>query len=179
MRIFLTLLICFCSISGFSQDQLEQCTTPIYDEYFHLPHGLNGYFDFEQGLACSKESNKPNLVCFVGHLSVNSRKMEAYVWSDPEILKLLREKFIITALYTDDKSQLLQEKQIKSKINGKLLKRIGDKALYYQELKFKGNSQPAYFIMNSKEELLAEPYFYDLSIDSYKKFLEKGLKNFK
>jgi len=156
----------------------QNCMQPSYTEYLHLPHGLNGYFDFEEGLECSKKSDKPNLIYFVGHGSIKSREMEVNVWSDPKILKLLREKFIITALYTDERFQLIEEKQIKSKINGKLLKRIGDKALYYQQLKFKENKQPAYYIINSKEELLAGPYYFNLTIDSYKEFLEKGLKKF-
>nr|WP_320119513.1 hypothetical protein [uncultured Marinifilum sp.] len=155
------------------------CSQPSYAEYLHLPHGLNGYFDFEEGLECSKKSEKPNLIYFVGHGSIKSREMEANVWSDAEISKLLREKFIITALYVDDRLKLPKEKQIKSMNNGELLKTIGEKCLNYQQQKFNGNTQPAYYIINSNEDLLAGPYYFDLSIDSYKKFLQKGLDQYK
>jgi thiol:disulfide interchange protein DsbD len=195
MKIFLTLLICISNIYGFSQikvasneklSQSEQLClngknnkskSLKYSNFLHLPHGLKGYFDYEDGLSCSKESNKPNLVCFAAHKCINSREMEAYVWSSPEILKLLKEKFIITVLYTDERSPLHEGKQIKA--NDKLLTKIGEKALYYQETKFHSNTQPAYYIINSNEKMITEPFFYDLSINNFKSFLKRGLEKFK
>ncbi|RXQ87397.1 hypothetical protein EO244_16450 [Ancylomarina salipaludis] len=195
MKIILTILICLSNIYGFSKNETAgkkrlsesdkiclsgknyKSKSPIYSDFLHLPHGLKGYFDYEDGLSCSKESHKPNLVCFVAHRCVNSREMEAYVWSSPEILKLLKEKFIITVLYTDEKSPLHKGKQIKT--NDKLLTKIGEKALYYQETKFHSNTQPAYYIINSKEKMITKPFFYDLSINNFKSFLERGLEKFK
>ncbi|MDQ2178300.1 hypothetical protein [Marinifilum sp. D714] len=155
------------------------CKKPSYSGYLHLPYGLKGYFDFEEGLECSRESYKPNLICFVGHGSIKSREMEANVWTDPEILNLLKEKFVITALYVDDRKQLSKEKQIKSMNNGKLIKTIGEKCLNFQKQKFNGDTQPAYYIVNCNGDLLAGPYYFDLSINFYRKFLQKGLEQFK
>lgn len=73
------------------------CETPKYHETLHLPHGLQGYFDYEQGLACAKANNKPLFVDFTGHGCVNCREMEANVWSDPRVLRLLRDEYLVVA----------------------------------------------------------------------------------
>lgn len=33
----------------------EICEEPKYGDILHLPHGLQGYFDYEQGMACAKK----------------------------------------------------------------------------------------------------------------------------
>ena len=66
------------------------CDKPKYAEFLHLPHGLEGYFDYHQALSCSKKLNKPIFIDFTGHGCVNCREMEANVWADPRVLKILR-----------------------------------------------------------------------------------------
>ncbi|MBO5656146.1 MAG: thioredoxin family protein, partial [Rikenellaceae bacterium] len=74
-----------------------------YSDVLHLPHGLEGYFDLEQGLEAARREGKPVFLDFTGHGCVNCREMEARVWSDAEVLRRLREDYIIIALYSDDK----------------------------------------------------------------------------
>ncbi len=154
------------------------CDIPKYHEKLHLPHGLQGYFDYEQGVKCAKELNKPIFIDFTGHGCVNCRKMEANVWADPRVLKRLRENFVIIALYIDDKTELNKEDQIKSKVDGKIKKTIGKKYSDFQIDKFKVNAQPYYVIMDTNGNSLVEPKSYDLNIDNFIKFLDTGLKNF-
>ena len=35
----------------------ELCGTPKYADKLHLPFNLQGYFDYEEGLACAKQQN--------------------------------------------------------------------------------------------------------------------------
>ena len=57
------------------------CPEISYDKWFGSPHGINSYYDFDEGLLCSEISNKPYLVYFTGHGYVKAREMEEYVWS--------------------------------------------------------------------------------------------------
>ena len=90
-----------------------------------MPLGLEGYFDYKQGLECAREQKKPVLIDFKGHACANCKLMEARVWSDPEVLRRLRENFVIIALYADDRTQLPENEWIKSEIDGKIKKSIG------------------------------------------------------
>lgn len=87
----------------------EGCEIPKFNDLLELPHGLQGYFDYEQALACAKKQNKPLFIDFTGHGCVNCREMEAAVWSDPAVLQRLREDYVIVALYVDEKIELPEE----------------------------------------------------------------------
>ncbi len=41
------------------------------------------------------------MIDFTGHACVNCRKMEGQVWSDPAVMKKLKEEFVIVSLYVD------------------------------------------------------------------------------
>ncbi len=154
------------------------CEEPRFADIFHLPHGLKGYFDYEQALACAKAQNKPLYVDFTGHGCVNCREMEANVWSDPRVLKMLREDFIIVALYVDDKTKLPEEEWVMGG-DGKMKKTIGRKYADFQISKFQTNAQPYYCLMGHNGELLHEPRAYNLDKDGFVQFLQEGLDNFK
>ena len=154
------------------------CEDPRFADIFHLPHGLKGYFDYEQALACAKAQNKPLYVDFTGHGCVNCREMEANVWSDPRVLKMLREDFIIVALYVDDKTRLPEEEWVMGG-DGKMKKTIGRKYADFQITKFGTNAQPYYCLMGHNGELLHEPRAYNLDKDGFVQFLQEGLDNFK
>ncbi len=155
------------------------CETPKYHETLHLPHGLNGYFDYEQGLACAKANNKPLFVDFTGHGCVNCREMEANVWSDPRVLKLLREEYMIVALYVDDKTQLPENEWVQSTYDNKVKKTIGRKYADFQISKFNVNAQPFYVLMGHNNDVLMQPRAYNLNVEEFVAFLEQGVKNFK
>ena len=155
----------------------ELCESPRFADIFHLPHGLKGYFDYEQALACAKAQNKPLYVDFTGHGCVNCREMEANVWSDPRVLKMLRDDFIIVALYVDDKTKLPEEEWVVGG-DGKMKKTIGRKYADFQITKFGTNAQPYYCLMGYNGELLHEPRAYNLDKDGFVQFLKEGLDNF-
>jgi len=157
----------------------ELCEFPKYAEKLHLPHGLKGYFDFEQGLACAKEQNKPIFIDFTGHGCVNCREMEANVWSDPRVQKILREDYVIIALYVDDKQTLPESDWIISTYDGKVKKTLGKKYADFQITRFGVNAQPYYVLLDKDEDTLVEPRAYDLNADAFVEFLENGKKEFK
>ncbi|MEI7982605.1 MAG: cytochrome c biogenesis protein CcdA, partial [Bacteroidota bacterium] len=78
------------SSGGVSPTSAMFCDKPKHAEFLRLPHGLEGYFDYHQALACAKKQNKPLFIDFTGHGCVNCREMEANVWSDPQVLQRLR-----------------------------------------------------------------------------------------
>lgn len=165
--------------AGIGTIKQEICETPKYGDKLELPHGLEGYFDYDQALACAKEQNKPVFIDFTGHACVNCREMEANVWSDPKVLKILREDYIIAALYVDDKKKLPEEDWIVSEYDGKTKKTIGAKFADFQVTRFQNNAQPYYVLLNPNGKMLAQPKAYDLNIDNFVKFLNKGLENHK
>jgi len=155
------------------------CDKPKYADFLHLPHGLKGYFDYEQGLACAKKMNKPVFIDFTGHGCVNCREMEARVWSDPRVLKKLKEDFVIIALYVDDKSKLPENEWITSNYDGKVKKTIGKKFADFQISRFNVNAQPYYVLLDTNGELLTNPKAYDLNVENFLEFLDEGLAEFK
>lgn len=165
--------------SGSSDDQNEICETPKYHDLLHLPHGLEGYFDYDQAVKCSKEQHKPIFIDFTGHGCVNCREMEANVWSDPKVLKRLRDDYIILAMYVDDKTKLPEDEWITSAYDNKVKKTIGKKSADFQISKFHVNAQPYYVLMNADGEVLTDPRAYNLDVDAFVKFLDLGKKNYK
>ncbi len=165
--------------NGNASEPKEICETPRYHEFLHLPLGLEGYFDYKQAVACSRKQNKPIFIDFTGHGCVNCREMEANVWSDPRVLKILRNKYVILALYVDDKYKLPKDEWVRSSYNGKMMKTLGKKDADFQITKFGVNAQPFYVLMDNKGNVLVQPKAYDLNVDHFIKFLDQGVKNFK
>jgi thiol:disulfide interchange protein DsbD len=155
------------------------CETPKYHEFLHLPHGIEGYFDYEQGLACAKKLNKPIYIDFTGHGCVNCREMEANVWSDPKVLQMLKNDYIVISLYVDDKTKLPESEWVLSSHDGKLKKSIGKVYADMQVHNFNVNAQPYYILLDHDGNLLTKPRAYDLDIDAFAKFLQDGIENFK
>lgn len=147
---------------------------PKYADRLKLPHGLQGYFDFDQALKASKELKKPIFVDFTGHGCTNCREMENRVWSDPEVLKRLRENFVLVALYVDDKVIEMPQNEWYTNKSGKQVKLLGKKNAEIQTEKFNTNSQPYYVILDSDGNLMVSPRAYDLNIEAFKKFLDSG-----
>ena len=165
--------------SGGDNENKEICEKPKYSEFLHLPHGLEGYFDYDQALQCAKEQDKPIFIDFTGHGCVNCREMEANVWADPKVLKRLRDNYIVLALYVDDKTKLPKEEWIKSEYDGKVKKTVGKKYADFQITKFGVNAQPFYVLMGHDGEVLAQPRAYDLDVNAFIDFLDRGVKNYK
>ena len=159
-------------------DDNYTCEEPKYADLFHLAHNLKGYFDFDQAMACAKAQGKPIFVDFTGHGCVNCREMEANVWSDPRVKDMLRNDFVICALYVDDKTSLPKEEWYTSTYDGKEKKTIGRKYADFQISKFGTNAQPYYCLIDHNGNLLMKPRAYDLDKDAFVDFLKDGIKNF-
>jgi thiol:disulfide interchange protein DsbD len=157
----------------------NECEEPKYADFLHLPHGLTGYFDYEQALACARQQNKPVFIDFTGHGCTNCREMEAVVWSDPSVLKRLKEDFVIVALYVDDKTELPEAEWITSAYDGKVKKTIGKKNADIQITNLNNNAQPFYVLIGPDEKVLAWPYAYDRDVESFVNFLERGKAKYK
>ena len=157
----------------------ELCSVVKHDNIFSMPLGLAGYYDYKQGLACAKEQGKPVLLDFKGHACANCKHMEAKVWSDPEVLRRLRENFVIIALYVDDRTQVPENEWITSAIDGKVKKTIGKINEDLEISKFKTNALPLYVITDHEGNPLNTPMPTNLNIDEYKDWLDEGVTMFR
>ena len=161
--------------------------TVKYSDFLHLPHGLDGYFDYEQALKAAQEQNKPLFIDFTGHGCVNCREMEQSVWSDPCVLDLLRNEYVVVALYVDDKTKLPAEEVYVSDYDGKKKNTLGKKNTDFQIKQFESNAQPNYILLDShhgndkvlKPHVLQPARGYNKDVEAFVKFLEDGLKEFK
>ena len=145
-------------------------------DFLHLPHNLEGYFDLEDALAAAKQSGKPVFVDVTGHACVNCREMEQRVWSDPAALELLRNEFVICALYVDDKHKLPEEDWVTDKETGKVYKDLGRVNSYIARERFNVNAQPNYVLLSPDGEILVPTHSYDLSVENFIKFLQSGIE---
>jgi thiol:disulfide interchange protein len=157
----------------------EICDDPKYDDFLHLPHGLNGYFDYDQALACSRAQNKPLFIDFTGHGCTNCREMEANVWADPRVLEILKNDYVIVALYVDDKTELPESEWYTSSYDNKVKKTIGKQNADLQITRLNNNAQPFYILIGKDERVLQWPKAYDKSVENFIDFLESGKKTYR
>jgi len=155
-----------------------------YSDFLHLPHNIDGFFDYEEALAYAKKEKKPLFLDFTGHGCVNCRKMEASVWSDPRVLKKLKEDYVVVSLYTDDKTDLPENEQFESVILGSKdspakVNTVGKKFKHLQAERFNTISQPYYVLLGTDEkELVSPPIGVEFDIEKYLQYLDKGLSEF-
>lgn len=151
---------------------------PKYSDFLDLPHNLEGFFDYNEALEYARRVNKPLFVDFTGHGCVNCREMEAVVWSDSRVLELLRNEYVIVALYADDKKRLPESEWVTLE-NGKVLKELGKINSNFVMHKFGANAQPYYILLDGKEKPLASPRGYNTDIDQFVFFLKEGVENYR
>ena len=152
-----------------------------------LPHGLDGFYDYEQALRAARAFDKPLFIDFTGHGCVNCREMEQSVWSDPRVLEMLKNDYVIVALYVDDKTKLPEEEIYVSDYDGKKKNTIGKKNTDFQIKMFESNAQPNYILLDSrkgddkelKPHVLQPARGYNKDRDAFVKFLQDGLKEYK
>ena len=137
------------------------------------------FTDYEQGMAAAKAEGKPVLIDFTGFGCVNCRKMEAAVWTDPQVAELLEKKFVLISLYVDDKTPLAEPIEV-TDAQGKphTLRTVGAKWSYLQSQKFGANAQPFYVIINNEGHPLMGSRSYNEDIAAYVDFLRQGLKRY-
>ena len=149
----------------------------------------NPYRDFYEGIEAAKSEGKPVMIDFTGYGCVNCRKMEAAVWTDPEVQNIINGEYILIQLYVDDKTSLPQHIKVTENGQQRTLRTIGDKWSYFQRSRFEHNTQPFYVLLDSRQTftkgegsymhaVLQEPRSYDEDIAAYIQFLQSGLTAF-
>ena len=144
------------------------------------PHGIMVFHDYEDGLAYAKEINKPIMLDFTGYACVNCRKMENNVWSEPEVLPILKNDVVLISLYVDDKRELPKEEQFTTAAGDKIIT-AGDKWTDFMISKYKTNTQPLYVITDLEGNNLnnTKPTISYVSTEEYLQWLKEGISNFK
>ena len=151
---------------------------PKYSDVLHLPHGLEGFFDLKEAEAYAARTGKPLFIDFTGHGCVNCREMEARVWSDPRVLELLRNDYVICALYSDDKMELPESEWVTTE-SGKVLRSLGKINAHYALKTFGVNAQPYYVLQGRDGRMLIEPRGYDLDVEAFVDFLRRGVEAYR
>ncbi|GAB2766545.1 cytochrome c biogenesis protein CcdA [Rhabdobacter roseus] len=162
-----------------SAESTPLAEVPKHAELFKLPHGLQGFFDYEQALAYARQVNKPVFIDFTGHGCVNCREMEARVWSEAPVLQRLREDYVVVALYVDDKTELPEADWYTSSYDNKVKKTIGAQNGDLQIVRYNNNAQPHYCLVDHEGGLLVPPINYDLNAENFAKFLDSGKAAFR
>ena len=154
---------------------------PLYTQDFNLyKDEVHAVFeDYEAGMTYARRVKKPVLIDFSGYGCVNCRKMEAAVWTDARVKKLLEEKYVLITLMVDDKTKLPAPLTITENDKERRLKTIGDKWSYLQRSKFGANAQPFYVILDNEGRPLGPSYAFDEDPAKYVRFLEGGLTRYK
>ncbi len=165
------------------EDDMSLVTEKKYGNLFHSPYGINGFYDYEEGLAYAKSVKKPILLDFTGLGCENCRKIEMNVWAKPEILDIIKNDYVLISLYLDSR-ELLDSTLVREETYGNKtykITTIGEHWSIFMMKNYHGLMQPYYVLLSPDEKRLCEPITYDeaKSPENYKQFLRKGLEIFK
>lgn len=152
-------------------------TTQDFNLYNNEVHAQ--FDDYDAGMEYAKRNGKPVMLDFTGYGCVNCRKMEAAVWTDTKVSKLMTEDYVLITLYVDNKEPLPEHIKVMENGKERTLRTIGDKWSYLQRSKFGANAQPFYVLLDNEGKPLNKSYSYDEDINKYVEFLQVGLDNYK
>lgn len=152
-------------------------TTQDFNLYNNEVHAK--FDDYDAGMEYAKRNGKPVILDFTGYGCVNCRKMEAAVWTDPKVSKLMTDDYVLITLYVDNKEPLPEHIKVMENGKERTLRTVGDKWSYLQRSKFGANAQPFYVLIDNEGKPLNKSYSYDEDIDKYVDFLQTGLDNYK
>ncbi|MFP3598976.1 protein-disulfide reductase DsbD family protein [Chryseobacterium sp. SIMBA_029] len=159
---------------------------PLNVSYFHDEKdgilGMHPEHDFFTAIEIAKKENKPILIDFTGYGCENCRKMEEFVWSEPDILPILQNDIVLASLYVDDKEELPEAEKTKIDLGEgqvKKVKTIGDRWSLFQQVNFNNNSQPHYVLVTPDGKVINTPVSGYMPKEDFKKFLECGVDYFK
>ena len=155
---------------------VSEPVTAKYSDFLHLPHNLKGFFELNEARAYAEKVGKPLFIDFTGHGCVNCREMEQRVWSDPRVLDMLRNDYVVVALYCDDKKEADKSDWIVTE--NRTLKGIGKINSHIAYTDYGVNAQPCYVLEGRDGKLLADPRGYNLDVDAFVQFLQQGLENY-
>ena len=137
------------------------------------------YTNYEEGMAAAKAKGKPVLIDFTGFGCVNCRKMEAAVWTDPQVADKLTKDYVLISLFVDDKTPLAEPMEVEQNGKKRTLRTVGDKWSYLQSIKYGANAQPFYVAVDADGNPLTSSFSYKEDIPAYLDFLNKGLEKFR
>lgn len=159
---------------------------PVNVSYFHDEKdgilGMHPQHDYFKAIEIAQREKKPVLIDFTGYGCENCRKMEEFVWSEPDILSILQNEVVLASLYVDDKEELPADQQTKIDMGGgqmKKIKTIGDRWSMFQQINFNNNSQPHYVLVTPDSRVINVPVSGYMPKEDFKKFLECGIEWFK
>lgn len=152
-------------------------TTQDFNLYNNEVHAK--FDDYDAGMEYAKRNGKPVMLDFTGYGCVNCRKIEAAVWTDPKVSKLMTDDYVLITLYVDNKEPLPEHIKVMENGKERTLRTVGDKWSYMQRSKFGANAQPFYVLIDNEGKPLNKSYSYDEDIDKYVDFLQTGLDNYK
>lgn len=152
----------------------------IYEPEVVVKYGMTTYFDYAEALAIARAQKKPLMIDFTGINCVNCRKMEAEVWSDPEVMRRLKENFVIVSLYVDVQDvDIPENEQYQSEALGMKITTLGNRNADMQVTRFQANSQPYYFFLDGAENrLIPEGYGYDPDIQKFIRLLDTAVEQY-
>lgn len=151
-----------------------------YADKLHVPLGFEAFFDLDEAKAYARQHGKPVFIDFTGKTCANCREMENYVWTDPEVKRIITEEYILCSLFADENTIKLPESEWVTDAKGHVLKTLGRKNLNYQKTQFNMNAQPYYVIVDADGKVLtAENYKYDRDVQKFINWLNEGLNNYK
>ncbi|WP_288097030.1 cytochrome c biogenesis protein CcdA [Hydrotalea sp.] len=149
-----------------------------YTDRLEVPFGLTAYFDLEEGMAAAKIVKKPIMLDFTGHSCPNCRKMEEQVWKNPDVLRRIKNNFVLVSLYVDESTELPAAEQI-TLPNGDKLTTVGEKNLNYEVTKFGLNAQPLYMFLDLNGQPLSEvKYGYNPDVSKFIQHLDAVKQKF-
>ena len=153
---------------------------PMQTQDFRLgEESVEAHFnDYDEGMQYAAAHRMPVMLDFTGYGCVNCRKMEAAVWTDPQVSSLMKEKYVLITLYVDDKTPLPEKLVVKENGADVTLRTVGDRWSYLQRSKFGANAQPFYVLLNNDGHPLAGSYSYNEDVAAYRNFLEEGLQRY-
>ncbi len=160
---------------------------PLNVSYFHDEEdgilGMKPEHDFYKAIEVAQQVNKPILIDFTGYGCENCRKMEEFVWSEPDVLPILQNDVVLTSLYVDDKEKLPEAQQTRIDMGGGQMKKvttIGDKWSMFQSINFNDNTQPVYVLLTPDGKVINDPFKgYNSDKEVFKAFLQCGINYYK
>ena len=151
-----------------------------YVDHLHVPLGFDAFFDLEEAKAYARVKGKPIFIDFTGKTCANCREMEHYVWTEPEVMRLLNDEFVMVSLYCDENTIELPESEWVVDDKGHTLKTLGRRNLNYEKTAFNMNAQPYYVLIDADGSVLTQQnYKYDRDASKFTAWLNEGLKNYK
>ena len=134
------------------------------------------FHDFDEGMNYAKEQSLPVLVDFTGYGCVNCRKMEATVFTDSKVNRLMQQ-YVVIALYVDDRTKSIPM-QITENNRSSIITTNGERWSYLQRSKFGANAQPFFVLLDNEGNPVNSSFAFTEKASDFERFLEIGLENY-